>query len=156
MTCFSSSYRKLAGNFRTLTLPQLLLIFRKEICYNNFSRFLLTWQYLSSNTCFLSSGLLRLEISLAPEIINCCLTPELLPVKPFSENRTRPHKEILEFPIREVYVPHTVYRWETKALGKPLSLHLQFHWNNAFIVLWSTFLVTNVWKNEIWCLHNYR
>ncbi|XP_059512805.1 dedicator of cytokinesis protein 8 isoform X1 [Myotis daubentonii] len=55
-------------------------------------------------------GLLRLEISLAPEIINCCLTPELLPVKPFSENRTRPHKEILEFPIREVYVPHTVYR----------------------------------------------
>ncbi|XP_023620336.1 dedicator of cytokinesis protein 8 isoform X3 [Myotis lucifugus] len=55
-------------------------------------------------------GLLRLEISQAPEIINCCLTPELLPVKPFSENRTRPHKEILEFPIREVYVPHTVYR----------------------------------------------
>ncbi|GAB5579673.1 dedicator of cytokinesis protein 8 isoform X3 [Prionailurus iriomotensis] len=55
-------------------------------------------------------GLLRLEISPAPEIINCCLTPEMLPVKPFPENRTRPHKEILEFPIREVYVPHTVYR----------------------------------------------
>lgn len=55
-------------------------------------------------------GLLRLEISLAPETISCCLTPELLPVRPFPENRTRPHKEILEFPIREVYVPHTVYR----------------------------------------------
>ncbi|PNJ81455.1 DOCK8 isoform 5 [Pongo abelii] len=55
-------------------------------------------------------GLLRLEISTAPEIINCCLTPEMLPVKPFPENRTRPHKEILEFPTREVYVPHTVYR----------------------------------------------
>uniref|UniRef100_A0A452V1Z9 Dedicator of cytokinesis 8 n=1 Tax=Ursus maritimus TaxID=29073 RepID=A0A452V1Z9_URSMA len=55
-------------------------------------------------------GLLRLEISPAPEIINCSLTPEMLPVKPFPENRTRPHKEILEFPIREVYVPHTVYR----------------------------------------------
>ncbi|KAM5183160.1 dedicator of cytokinesis protein 8 isoform 3-T4 [Callospermophilus lateralis] len=55
-------------------------------------------------------GLLKLEISPAPEIINCCLTPEMLPVKPFPENRTRPHKEILEFPIREVYVPHTMYR----------------------------------------------
>ncbi|KAF5912751.1 hypothetical protein HPG69_007741, partial [Diceros bicornis minor] len=55
-------------------------------------------------------GLLRLEISPAPETINCCLTPEMLPVRPFPENRTRPHKEILEFPIREVYVPHTVYR----------------------------------------------
>ncbi|XP_052043933.1 dedicator of cytokinesis protein 8 isoform X1 [Apodemus sylvaticus] len=55
-------------------------------------------------------GSLRLEISPAPEVMNCCLTPEMLPVKPFPENRTRPHKEILEFPIREVYVPHTVYR----------------------------------------------
>ncbi|XP_036917609.1 dedicator of cytokinesis protein 8 isoform X1 [Sturnira hondurensis] len=55
-------------------------------------------------------GLLRLEISPASEVISNCLTPELLPVKPVPENRTRPHKEILEFPIREVYVPHTVYR----------------------------------------------
>uniref|UniRef100_A0A8C5K660 Dedicator of cytokinesis C/D N-terminal domain-containing protein n=1 Tax=Jaculus jaculus TaxID=51337 RepID=A0A8C5K660_JACJA len=55
-------------------------------------------------------GSLRLEISPAPEAISCCLTPEMQPVKPFPENRTRPHKEILEFPIREVYVPHTVYR----------------------------------------------
>uniref|UniRef100_A0A8C4LU61 Dedicator of cytokinesis 8 n=1 Tax=Equus asinus asinus TaxID=83772 RepID=A0A8C4LU61_EQUAS len=55
-------------------------------------------------------GLLRLEISPAPETVSCCLTPEMLPVRPFPENRTRPHKEILEFPIREVYVPHTVYR----------------------------------------------
>ncbi|XP_077004454.1 dedicator of cytokinesis protein 8 isoform X3 [Tamandua tetradactyla] len=55
-------------------------------------------------------GLLKLEISSAPETLNCCLTPEMLPVRPFPENRTRPHKEILEFPIREVYVPHTVYR----------------------------------------------
>uniref|UniRef100_A0A9L0RUI0 Dedicator of cytokinesis 8 n=1 Tax=Equus caballus TaxID=9796 RepID=A0A9L0RUI0_HORSE len=55
-------------------------------------------------------GLLRLEISPAPETVSCCLTPEMLPVRPFPENRTRPHKEILEFPVREVYVPHTVYR----------------------------------------------
>ncbi|EPY74928.1 dedicator of cytokinesis protein 8 isoform 1 [Camelus ferus] len=55
-------------------------------------------------------GLLKLEVSMAPETVNCCLTPEMLPVRPFPENRGRPHKEILEFPIREVYVPHTVYR----------------------------------------------
>ncbi|ERE77343.1 dedicator of cytokinesis protein 8 [Cricetulus griseus] len=55
-------------------------------------------------------GSLRLEVSSAPDVMNCCLTPEMLPVKPFPENRTRPHKEVLEFPIREVYVPHTVYR----------------------------------------------
>ncbi|KAJ7422861.1 hypothetical protein BTVI_12105 [Pitangus sulphuratus] len=55
-------------------------------------------------------GTLKLEISPAPENLSCCLTPELLPVKPFPENRNRPHKEILEFPIREVYVPHTIYR----------------------------------------------
>ncbi|XP_045145300.1 dedicator of cytokinesis protein 8 [Echinops telfairi] len=55
-------------------------------------------------------GLLRLEVSPAPDTLPGCLTPEMLPVAPSSENRTRPHKEILEFPIREVYVPHTVYR----------------------------------------------
>ncbi|KFV06895.1 Dedicator of cytokinesis protein 8, partial [Tauraco erythrolophus] len=55
-------------------------------------------------------GTLKLEISPAPENLGYCLTPELLPVKPFPENRNRPHKEILEFPIREVYVPHTIYR----------------------------------------------
>ncbi|XP_063106362.1 dedicator of cytokinesis protein 8 isoform X2 [Cavia porcellus] len=55
-------------------------------------------------------GVLRLEVSPAPEVISGCLTPEMLPVIPVPENRTRPHKEILEFPIREVYVPHTVYR----------------------------------------------
>ncbi|NXU04743.1 DOCK8 protein, partial [Buphagus erythrorhynchus] len=55
-------------------------------------------------------GTLKVEISPAPENIGYCLTPELLPLKPFSENRNCPHKEILEFPIREVYVPHTIYR----------------------------------------------
>ncbi|XP_062985366.1 dedicator of cytokinesis protein 8 [Elgaria multicarinata webbii] len=55
-------------------------------------------------------GFLKLEISPASEGLSCCLNPELLQVKPFPENRSRPHKEILEFPIREVYVPHTIYR----------------------------------------------
>ncbi|XP_061484809.1 dedicator of cytokinesis protein 8 isoform X2 [Rhineura floridana] len=55
-------------------------------------------------------GLLKLEISPASENLSSSLSPELLQVKPFPENRSRPHKEILEFPVREVYVPHTVYR----------------------------------------------
>uniref|UniRef100_A0A8D2Q3G0 Dedicator of cytokinesis 8 n=1 Tax=Varanus komodoensis TaxID=61221 RepID=A0A8D2Q3G0_VARKO len=58
----------------------------------------------------ITNRLLKLEISPASEAISCCLNPELLQVKPFPENRSRPHKEILEFPVREVYVPHTVYR----------------------------------------------
>ncbi|XP_053322371.1 dedicator of cytokinesis protein 8 isoform X2 [Spea bombifrons] len=55
-------------------------------------------------------GALKLEISPVCDGLNCCLTPELLPVKPFPESRTRPIKEILEFPVKEVYVPHTTYR----------------------------------------------
>uniref|UniRef100_A0A8C0ZYW0 Dedicator of cytokinesis protein 8 n=1 Tax=Castor canadensis TaxID=51338 RepID=A0A8C0ZYW0_CASCN len=62
-------------------------------------------------------GSLRLEISAAPEVTSCCLTPEMLPVRPFPENRTRPLKEILEFPIREVYVPHTVYSTHCSAIA---------------------------------------
>ncbi|KAM5192638.1 dedicator of cytokinesis protein 8 [Mantella aurantiaca] len=55
-------------------------------------------------------GLLKLEISPMCDGMSGCLTPELLPVKPFSEGRTRLIKEILEFPLKEVYVPHTTYR----------------------------------------------
>ncbi|CAH2294063.1 dedicator of cytokinesis 8 isoform X1 [Pelobates cultripes] len=56
------------------------------------------------------SGVLKLEISPVSDGLSGCLTPELLPIKPFPEGRTRPIKEILEFPIKEVYVPHTTYR----------------------------------------------
>ncbi|XP_068092049.1 dedicator of cytokinesis protein 8 isoform X2 [Hyperolius riggenbachi] len=55
-------------------------------------------------------GLLKLEISPVCDGLSGCLTPELLPVKPFPEGRTRLIKEILEFPVKEVYVPHTIYR----------------------------------------------
>lgn len=155
MTCFFSTYWKLAGNSKTLTLPQLSLIFIKEIQYNNLSWFPCNMTMsLLKQSYFLSLGLLRLEISPAPETVSCCLTPEMLPVRPFPENRTRPHKEILEFPVREVYVPHTVYRWETKALGKPLNPHLEFRLGNAFIILQRIFL--RLWENEIRCLHTYR
>lgn len=32
-------------------------------------------------------------------------------MKPYPDPRGRPTKEILEFPAREVYAPHTSYRY---------------------------------------------
>ncbi|XP_060040571.1 dedicator of cytokinesis protein 6 isoform X2 [Erinaceus europaeus] len=53
---------------------------------------------------------LKIDISPAPEHPHFCLSPELLHVKPYPDPRGRPTKEILEFPAREVYAPHTSYR----------------------------------------------
>ncbi|XP_058146190.1 LOW QUALITY PROTEIN: dedicator of cytokinesis protein 6 [Dasypus novemcinctus] len=53
---------------------------------------------------------LKIDISPAPETPHFCLSPELLHVKPYPDPRGRPTKEILEFPAREVYAPHTSYR----------------------------------------------
>uniref|UniRef100_A0A8C9AEC0 Dedicator of cytokinesis 6 n=1 Tax=Prolemur simus TaxID=1328070 RepID=A0A8C9AEC0_PROSS len=53
---------------------------------------------------------LKIDISPAPENPHFCLSPELLHVKPYPDPRARPTKEILEFPAREVYAPHTSYR----------------------------------------------
>ncbi|XP_076977876.1 dedicator of cytokinesis protein 6 isoform X1 [Tamandua tetradactyla] len=53
---------------------------------------------------------LKIDISPAPENPHFCLSPELLHVKPYPDPRGRPIKEILEFPAREVYAPHTCYR----------------------------------------------
>uniref|UniRef100_A0A452V7J4 Dedicator of cytokinesis 6 n=1 Tax=Ursus maritimus TaxID=29073 RepID=A0A452V7J4_URSMA len=54
---------------------------------------------------------LKIDISPAPENPHFCLSPELLHVKPYPDPRGRPTKEILEFPAREVYAPHTSYRY---------------------------------------------
>lgn len=59
----------------------------------------------------LSSAQLKIDISPAPENPHFCLSPELLHVKPYPDPRGRPTKEILEFPAREVYAPHTSYRY---------------------------------------------
>ncbi|KAM4824460.1 LOW QUALITY PROTEIN: dedicator of cytokinesis protein 8-like [Urocitellus parryii] len=101
-------------NFKTTTMT-INSFFKQEgdrLSDEDLFKFLADYKRSSSLQRRVKSipGLLKLEISPAPEIINCCLTPEMLPVKPFPENGTRPHKEILEFPIREVYVPHTMYR----------------------------------------------
>uniref|UniRef100_A0ABM5FQN4 Dedicator of cytokinesis protein 6 isoform X6 n=1 Tax=Pogona vitticeps TaxID=103695 RepID=A0ABM5FQN4_9SAUR len=53
---------------------------------------------------------LKIDISPVPESPHYCLSPELLHVKPYPDLRVRPTKEILEFPVREVYTPHTTYR----------------------------------------------
>uniref|UniRef100_A0AAY4CGB4 Dedicator of cytokinesis 6 n=1 Tax=Denticeps clupeoides TaxID=299321 RepID=A0AAY4CGB4_9TELE len=53
---------------------------------------------------------LKIDISPAPESPHYCLSPELLHVKPYPDLRVRPTKDVLEFPARYVYTPHTRYR----------------------------------------------
>ncbi|XP_060799164.1 dedicator of cytokinesis protein 7-like [Neoarius graeffei] len=53
---------------------------------------------------------LKIDISPAPDVPHYCLSPELLHVKPYPDVRVRPTKEVLEFPARYVYTPHTTYR----------------------------------------------
>ncbi|KAG8441371.1 hypothetical protein GDO86_006923 [Hymenochirus boettgeri] len=53
---------------------------------------------------------LKIDVSPAPEMPQFCLSPELWHVKPYPDPRVRPTKEVLEFPPREVYSPHTSYR----------------------------------------------
>ncbi|XP_059744916.1 dedicator of cytokinesis protein 8 isoform X4 [Bos taurus] len=109
---FSLEENGVGSNFKTLTINSFFKQEGDRLSDEDLFKFLADYKRSSSLQRRVKSipGLLKLEISLAPETINCCLTPEMLPVRPFPENRGRPHKEILEFPIREVYVPHTVYR----------------------------------------------
>nr|XP_018911108.1 PREDICTED: dedicator of cytokinesis protein 7 [Bemisia tabaci] len=55
-------------------------------------------------------GSLKLDISPCPEEMKNSLTPELCPLGGFIEEKSRPTKEILEFPIKEMYTPHYQYR----------------------------------------------
>uniref|UniRef100_A0A8C0V789 Dedicator of cytokinesis 8 n=1 Tax=Cyanistes caeruleus TaxID=156563 RepID=A0A8C0V789_CYACU len=111
---FSSEDSYPASNFKTISLT-LGTFFKQEgdrLSDEDLFKFLADFKRSSSLQRRIKTlpGTLKVEISPAPENIGYCLTPELLPVKPFSENRNRPHKEVLEFPVREVYVPHTIYR----------------------------------------------
>ncbi|KAM6965427.1 LOW QUALITY PROTEIN: dedicator of cytokinesis protein 8 [Aplochiton taeniatus] len=56
------------------------------------------------------SGTIRLDVTPVVESPVACLSSELIPVKPLAEKNLRPIKEVLEFPSREVYVPHSIYR----------------------------------------------
>ncbi|XP_063036087.1 dedicator of cytokinesis protein 8 isoform X1 [Melospiza melodia melodia] len=111
---FSSEDNYPASNFRAMPLNSNTF-FKQEgdrLSDEDLFKFLADFKRSSSLQRRIKTvpGTLKGEIAPAPENIGYCLTPELLPLKPFSENRNRPHKEILEFPIREVYVPHTIYR----------------------------------------------
>ncbi|CAN8004691.1 unnamed protein product, partial [Ixodes hexagonus] len=55
-------------------------------------------------------GSLRLDISPCPEDVRYCLSPELAHVHPYPDEKGRPTKEMLEFPLREVLRPDYVYR----------------------------------------------
>ncbi|XP_065206218.1 dedicator of cytokinesis protein 7 [Planococcus citri] len=57
------------------------------------------------------SGLLQLDISPCPEELKAnCLTPELEPLMPYTDEKNKIIKEVLEFPSKEVYIPHYLYR----------------------------------------------
>lgn len=71
-------------------------------------------------SCF-SPAQLKIDISPAPENLHFCLSPELLHVKPYPDPRGRPTKEVLEFPAREVYAPHTCYRYSLRGWWGPHS-----------------------------------
>lgn len=42
--------------------------------------------------------------------VDCCLDPQLNRLKPYTDDTRRPIKELLEFPPREIFLPHTSYR----------------------------------------------
>lgn len=55
-------------------------------------------------------GSIKLEIAPCPEEVKYALTPELAKVHPYPDDKTRPVKEILEFPSSAIYNPHYTYR----------------------------------------------
>ncbi|CAF3642968.1 unnamed protein product [Adineta steineri] len=44
------------------------------------------------------------------DTVDCCLDPQLNRLKPYTDDTKRPIKELLEFPPREINLPHTFYR----------------------------------------------
>lgn len=55
-------------------------------------------------------GSIKLEIMPCPEEIKYALTPELAKVDPYPDDKTRPIKEVLEFPSLPIFSPHYLYR----------------------------------------------
>lgn len=52
----------------------------------------------------------KLEISPCPHELKNCLTTELAMLRPYPDEKCRPIKEILEFPVKEIFAPHYTYR----------------------------------------------
>lgn len=55
-------------------------------------------------------GSIKLELSPAPDDVMYALTPELAKLQPYPDDKTRPVKEILEFPSLPIFNPHYIYR----------------------------------------------
>ena len=55
-------------------------------------------------------GTLKLDISVAPDQTKHCFTPELTKLIPFPDCKSRPTKEILEFPPKEIYATNYHFR----------------------------------------------
>ncbi|XP_022240544.1 dedicator of cytokinesis protein 7-like isoform X2 [Limulus polyphemus] len=55
-------------------------------------------------------GTLKLDISPCPEEVRYCLTSDLTRLHPYPDEKGRPTKELMEFPPKEVFVPHYVYQ----------------------------------------------
>lgn len=53
---------------------------------------------------------LKLEISPCSGEIKNCLTTELAKLHPYPDDKSRPLKEVLEFPVKELLIPHYSYR----------------------------------------------
>lgn len=53
---------------------------------------------------------LKLEIAPAPADIKNSLTSELVKLHPYIDDKVRPIKEIIEFPVRELLIPHYIFR----------------------------------------------
>lgn len=96
---------------RVKCIPGELFIFFSEL--ERLNKFILQGRFamVFVNPTFLTiTGTLKLDISPCPEEPRYMLTPELYKVEPYPDEKTRPTREILEFPSREIYNPHTVYR----------------------------------------------
>ncbi|XP_017773052.1 PREDICTED: dedicator of cytokinesis protein 7 [Nicrophorus vespilloides] len=53
---------------------------------------------------------LKLDISPCPHEIKNCLTTDLAKIYPHVDEKTRPIKELLEFPVKKLLIPHYTYR----------------------------------------------
>ncbi|KAG8222988.1 hypothetical protein J437_LFUL002711 [Ladona fulva] len=55
-------------------------------------------------------GTLKLDVAPCPDEVKYSITTELARLYPYPDEKGRPTKEVLEFPAREVFVPHYTYR----------------------------------------------
>lgn len=51
-----------------------------------------------------------MDIAPCPDEPKYCLTSELARLHPYPDEKGRPTKEILELPVKEIYIPHYAYR----------------------------------------------